>query len=142
MRTDRGTTLLLFPAAVLVMMILGAIAVDLGNVQLARRQLVSAAGAAADDASDQLSVASVRSGGPFRLDPDAARRRALDDLARADLPGHAAGRSSVVVDPTGRTVTVTIARDVPHIFGRAIPGVPDSQRVTVTISARLHEPAP
>ena len=147
MGSDRGTTLLLFPAAVLVMMMLGAIAVDLGEVQLAHRQLVRAVGTAADDAADQLDVSALRdtSAGPGdsrlqRLDGDAARRIATDDLATADLPGRPVGAPIITLGPAPGTVTVSVTRDIPHIFGRAVPGVPDAERITVRLSGKLREP--
>jgi hypothetical protein len=151
MRPDRGTTLLLFPAAVLIMMMLGAIAVDLGEVQLAHRQLIREVGTAADDAADRLDVAGLRDSSAEsgsqddrleRLDPDAARATALADLAAADLPGRAVGAPTITIGPAPGTVTVSVTRDIPHIFGRAVPGVPDAQRITVRLSGRLRQPLP
>ena len=150
MRPDRGTTLLLFPVAVLVMMMLGAIAVDLGEVQLAHRQLVREVGTAADDAADRIDVSGLRDDEPNgtgqrdgrldHIDGDAARRTALADLAAADLPGRAVGTPTVTIGPQPGTVTVSVTRDIAHIFGRAVPGVSDSQRITVRLSGKLRDP--
>jgi hypothetical protein len=151
MRTDRGTTLLLFPVAVLVMMVLGAIAVDLGEVQLAHRQLVREVGTAADDAADRLDVGGLRDaaggGADVRLgtlDEQAATRTALEDLDPNDLPGRPIPGSPPVVTfgPAPGTVNVEVTRDIPYIFAKAIPGAPKSQRITVRLSGHLRQPPP
>jgi Flp pilus assembly protein TadG len=146
-RSERGTTLLLFPAAVLVMMMLGAIAVDLGEVQLAHRQLIREVGTAADDGADQLNLNGLRDPGATnadltRLDPDAVRRTVLADLTENDLPGRPVGPPTVTIGPDPGVVTVTVTRDIPHIFGRAVPGVPNAERITVRLSGRIRDPGP
>src|SRR3954452_750854 len=50
-RGERGSVLILVPAGVLVLMLLGAIAVDFSVAYLAKRQLEAAAGAAVNDAA-------------------------------------------------------------------------------------------
>jgi hypothetical protein len=77
------------------------------------------------------------------LDQAAATRTALADLS-ADLPGRAVLGSppQVVVGPTPGTVTVTVTRDIPHIFGKALPGAPDAERITVSLSGHLRQPPP
>ena len=64
---------MLMPAAVLIVMVLGAIAVDLTAVRLGQRELIAAAGDAANDAvTVGLDEAALRSGQGYRLDPDRA----------------------------------------------------------------------
>jgi Flp pilus assembly protein TadG len=139
-RPDRGTTLLLFPAAVMVLMILGAIAVDLGAVYASRRSLIREVGAVADDAAGHIDIGALRRGLPTTIDFDTARRAALADLASTDLPGDAVGPPIVEPGPTSDTIVVEVTRDVPHIFGRAVPGVPRTERITVRLSGTIGEP--
>ncbi|MEZ5165726.1 MAG: hypothetical protein R2695_04245 [Acidimicrobiales bacterium] len=47
---EKGTVLLLFPTAVLIMVLLGAIVVDVGLTQVRARELDAVAGSAANDA--------------------------------------------------------------------------------------------
>jgi hypothetical protein len=139
-RPERGTTLLLFPAAVLVLMVLGSIAVDLGAVYTARRSLIREVGAIADDAAGHLDVAALRRGEPPSIDLAAARRSALADLAATDLPGEPVGPPVVEAGPTPDTVVVEVTRDVPHLFGRAVPGVPRTERIVVRLTGTISEP--
>ena len=83
MGTDRGSSLMLMPAAVLVVMVLGAIAVDQSIVYTQQRELVAAAEAAANDAAG------------YGLDRDAFydRNEVVFDLARARAAALAALRA-------------------------------------------------
>ena len=139
-RSDRGTTLLLFPAAVMVLMVLGAIAVDLGSVYAARRSLIREVGAIADDAAGHIDIAALRSGRPVAIDLDTARSAALTDLALTDLPGEPVGPPIVEPGTAPDTIVVEVTRDVPHIFGTAVPGVPRTERITVRLSGTIGEP--
>lgn len=134
-REDRASTLLLVPAATMVLLLLGAIAVDLSAVHLARRELLRAAAHAADDAASMVDRAGLRRTGEARLDPDAAARVVRAELALARLPGDVTA-IDVRVDAAAGTVDVTASMDVEPVFGRAIPGV-DRTTVTVTVSGRL-----
>ena len=114
---------MLMPAAVLVVMVLGALAVDFTVARLARRDLAAAADAAANDAvTAGLNEAAFRETGQFVLDP--AR---VDAVVRASLALHAAdvvSRATVTIatDATAGTVTVTLRSTADAVFGRAIPG--------------------
>ena len=132
---SRGSVLMLMPAAVLIVLVLSAIAVDLSIVQLGQRELVDAADAAANDAVTYgLSEQQLREGGGYRLDParaEQAVRRSLDAegvLDRLAEPPR--------VEITGAdTVTVVLTMDVDHLFARSLPGTPDATEVTATGSA-------
>ena len=140
-RHERGSTLLLFPAAVLVLMVLGAIAVDLGSVYAAGRTLVREVGGGADDAAARLDIAHLRATGDAVIDLDAARRSVLADLALDPLPGRPAGPVVVALGAPPDTIVVEAARDIPHVFGRAVPGVPDTERITVRLTGTIRPPA-
>ncbi len=137
---ERGTTLLLVPAAVLVLMVLGAIAVDLSLLGGARRDLIRSVGAIADDAAARLDIDRLRSGAPIAIDEVAARDQIMRDLASADLPGRPDGPPRIEAGSEPGTIVVEVTRRVRHVFGRAVPGVPDDEPITVRLVGRISDP--
>lgn len=134
---DRGSVLLLFPAAVLIMFVLAAIAVDLTAIHTRQRDLQAAATDAANDAATAgLDEAALRAGLGYRIDPTRAWFTALNVLDAKGILGDLEGGVDVEVSDDG-TVTVRLARRVPHIFARSIPGAPDDQIVRATATARV-----
>lgn len=132
MGDERGSALLLMPAAVLVVMVLGAIAVDAAVAFLAERDLAAAAAAAANDAATAaLDEDALRRGAGYRLDPalvEDAVARAL--TARGVDPG-----TDVAVAVDGTEVRVTLAGRAELVFSPSIPGAPDTVAVEATASA-------
>jgi len=127
--TDRGSSLMLMPAAVLVVMVLGAIAVDQSIVYIQQRELV-----AADDAAG------------YGLDRDAFydRNEVVFDLARARAAALAAlrarridARAEVSLGPGGTEVVVSLRAEVEYVFAGAIPGAPGTTEVRALASAEL-----
>lgn len=126
---ERGSTLLLFPAALLIMIALAAMTVDSAIAFLAQRELVNATGAAANDAATEaLSDSSFYERNQVALselgveDVAVARVHALLDLARHhDLTVRAEAIPPVAVG-CAWTVRVTASSRVDELFGRAIPG--------------------
>lgn len=135
-RRDRGTTLLLFPAAVLVLMVLAAIAVDLSLVHVARRELVRVCSHAADDAASVIDQDALRRGEPLTVDLEAARRVVRAELAAADLPGRLVGPVRVERGPAPTSVVVEATLEVDRIFA---PGFGDrsTDRVTARVEGHL-----
>jgi hypothetical protein len=130
---------MLMPAAVLVVMVLGAIAVDLTAVRLGQRELITAAGDAANDAvTVGLDEAALRAGRGYHLDPARAEAAALDALAAQGLLDDLAGPPEVTVVDDG-TVEVRLSRRVPHLFARALPGAPDDVLVQATATAHVEQ---
>lgn len=133
-RRDRGSVLMLMPAAVLIVLLLGSIAVDFSAVFLRQRELYSAASAAANDAATYgVDEALFRAAKGYQLDP-------ANVAKAADAAFEARGFHRPEVDwQTGVVgtdeVEITATMDVPYVFAKAIPGVPHSQRVTVHVSA-------
>ena len=125
---------MLMPAAVLVVLVLGAIAVDLSAVHLAERELLDLASSMANDAvTAGLPPEAIR-GGSHRLDEGRVR----DALVRTlDAQGH--GDEVVVALDVGTgapaTLTVTLRRPVEHLFAKAIPGADDTTTVRATATA-------
>jgi hypothetical protein len=127
---DRASTLLFFPAALLVMVVLAAVTVDFARLHLAQRQVDDLAAATANDAvTVGLDVAALRSGDDYRLAPNRVRALAAARAADAALPVALVARLT-----DARSVTVTASAPVPLAFSRAIPGAP--QTVTVQGEAR------
>lgn len=127
---DRASTLLFFPAVLLVMVVLAAITVDVARLHLARRQVDDVAAATANDAvTVGLDVGGLRSGEDYRLAPGRVRAVARAHADHAALPVAVTARTT---DP--RSVAVMVSAVVPLSFSRAIPGVP--HYVTVRGAAR------
>ena len=136
---DRGTTLLFFPAALLVMVVLASITVDFARLHLGQRQADDLAAATANDAvTVGLDETAIRSGAGYRLDVSRVDAVVAGHLAGADrstLRGVTA-RGSV---QGARSVTVTVAAHVPLAFAHAVPGTPASVgiRARATATAQL-----
>ena len=126
---QRGSTLLLFPAALLIMLALAAVTVDSAIAFMAQRQLVNATAAAANDAATralsdrafyqddrieltQSAVESVAVDRVFQL-VDPARHHGLTVTAQASAPAGAG---------CSWTVRVSASSRVDELFGRAMPG--------------------
>jgi hypothetical protein len=126
---------MLMPAAVLVVMVLGAIAVDSARLFLAQRELADAAAAAANDAvtaalSDD---AFYRAGGRLELDPVHASRT-VDDAVRARAPaGLAIDPPSVTI--AGRQICVALRATVTPLFAKAVPGAGRPRSVAARAAA-------
>jgi len=128
-RAEQGSTLLLFPAAVLIMMALAAMAVDSSIAFLAQRELANATAAAANDAAAEaisdasfyqqnrieLSAATVEAVAMDRVFSvvDQSRHHSLAVRAEA-MPPAAAG--------CAWTVRVQASSQVDELFAKALPG--------------------
>jgi hypothetical protein len=138
-RADRGSVLMLMPAAILVVMVLGAIAVDLTAVRLGQRELVAAAGDAANDAvTVGLDEAALRRGAGYRIDPGRAEDAVLASLAAKGILDDLDEPPTVIVLGPD-SVEVQLARRVPHIFAKALPGAPDDELVRATVTAQVEQ---
>jgi Flp pilus assembly protein TadG len=142
-RGEDGNVLLLFPAAVLVLVILGALAVDFSIVYLGEREAADLAAALANDAASALDEsafygeADPTAEAEFRLDED---RAAALIAARVDAREREGDGFTVVGQPTlsldGATrLRVTVTAEVPLVFSRALPGAP--RVATVEASAEV-----
>lgn len=136
-RSERGSVLMLMPAAVLIVVVLGAIAVDLSVVRLGQRELIAAAADAANDAATfGIDQRALRAGAPPTVDPARA-----DDAVRASLDAKGllddlAAPPEVTVTDDG-TVEVRLVRRVPYVFAKALPGTDAAATVRGTGAARL-----
>lgn len=122
----RGSVLFLFPVGLVIVVLLGAIAVDLGNVWLQQRRLADAADAAANDAvTFGIDQGALRSNGRLVLDPVRVRRSVARSVRAHGLATTTRAPSvSIGADATGDpTVEVRLDGEVGLIFGRLVrPG--------------------
>jgi hypothetical protein len=142
---DRGSVLMLMPAGVLIVLVLGAMAVDLSVVHLGEREVSAAASAAVNDAVSQgLDEATLYDSGRYALDPTRVRQVIVTTLAAQDGTGRdlrlSSGPTLADADGDGAvdTVTLSVEMEVDYIFARGLPGGPDHLTVeaTATASAR------
>lgn len=136
-RGHRGSALMLMPAAVLIMFVLGAIAVDLTAIRLGQRELQAALTDAANDAATgALDESLVRAGLGYRIDSARAQSIAVEAIAAKGVLRDVSEGPTVSIGEDG-SVTVTASRRVDHVFGRALPGVPRHETVRATATASL-----
>jgi hypothetical protein len=131
---ERGSVLMLMPAGVLVVLLLGAMAFDLSVVFLRQRQASSVAVAVANDlATAALDQEALRGDGTYRLDQARADDLAPEMLRASDLDGEVLDLEVNVVAPD--TVEVRVVVAVEYVFARAIPGAADGTTVTASATA-------
>lgn len=128
--------LLLFPAAVLMVVAMAAVAVDSSIAFLGERELANATAAAANDAAGlAVSDRAFYEGGRIELDPAVVERVAVGRV-RAALDGgrhRALAVEARALPPAGPgcgwTVRVSARARLAYIFSPAVPGAPDSVTV-------------
>ena len=128
---------MLVPAAVLVLVILAAIAVDSSVVMLGQRELANATAAAANDAATvAIDVDRLRRDDCIEiLDERAYEVAAKAALLQSDAVEILPGDIEVTVDDL--EVTVAMSGTVEHVFAKAVPGGRRTSRVSATSTAAL-----
>ena len=140
--TERGSALMLMPAAVLVMVVLGAFAVDGALVFLGEREVANlAAGVANDIAGAALDREVFYDPEDGRVALDAERAEEVLGLALAAYqPEYLANVAALELDVTGDDqVTVTIGATVDYLFAAALPGSADGVAVSATATATAQQ---
>jgi len=136
---DQGSVLMLMPAAVLIVLLLGAIAVDLTVVHLRQRAAVSAAASAANDAVTYgLDQSALRRGQGYHLDPNRVARAVTESIESQGLDDDLVSPPEVS-QPTPDTVTVVLHVRALYIFARALPHGPTDTIVTATATATIDQ---
>ena len=128
---------MLMPAAVMVVIVLGSIAVDFAIAFLGEREALSLATAAANDAATAgLDEAAFRRTGDFTIDERRARRvvRSTLEASAPELGDVEVDVSFPVVDGV-EAVRVVVSGTVAYVFAKAIPGAPDGVRVEAVATA-------
>lgn len=134
---DHGSVLMLVPAAVLVLVVLAAIAIDSAIVVLAQRDLLNRTAAAAND----VAGFAVSEDGFYRsadglVELDQERARAFVDLvfsAERRPPSYESWDGRAVTD--GRRVVVEATARVRYLFAPAVPGATRTATVTARSTA-------
>jgi Flp pilus assembly protein TadG len=128
-RDERGSALLLFPAAILIMVALAAMAVDSSIEFLAQRELANATTAAANDAATEaLSDRSFYQGDRIELSSSAVEAVAVDRVFQLvdQRRHHNLAVQADAIPPAGPgcawTVRVVATSRVDELFGKALPG--------------------
>jgi hypothetical protein len=120
---QRGSVLILVPALVLVLLVLGAIAVDASIAYLGRRQVADFTASAADRAAaSALDKPSFYAGDGVRIDPAIAMQVVADAEAVARAGGLDLTAVTVTVAPSAQAVTVAATAQVRTVFGIAVGG--------------------
>lgn len=136
-RRERGSSLMLMPAAVLVMVVLGSIAVDFSIAFLGEREVAGLAAAAANDAvTAGLDVDRFRADGEYTLDPALVEQvvAATIDASSTEVDLQDPVVELLVVDGAP-AVRVTLRGTIGYVFAPAIPGAPDRTTVEATALA-------
>lgn len=144
---ERGSTLLLFPAALLIMVALAAMTVDSAIAFMAQRELMNATAAAANDAATEaLSDAAFYRDNVIRLSAAAVEAIAVARVsALVDQVRHRNLTVTAVALPPGAgctwTVRVTASSTVEQLFGKAMPGSRGTASVSATATATPRQDA-
>ncbi|MCU1453764.1 MAG: hypothetical protein JWN46_1910 [Acidimicrobiales bacterium] len=132
LRSERGSVLMLMPAAVVIVFVLAAIAVDQALAFGQQRALVSAAQACANDAASWgADPTSIRDGSGLRYDPARVARVISADLAAHDV--HARVSWTLLPD----RIVVRLRGHADRIFTRAAPGMASRTELLATAEAVL-----
>ena len=130
---DRGSVLLLFPAAFLVMLVLAATTIDVGLTHVRAHELQAVAESAANDSLGALDVAALRDHGTLELDPQRVRTIVADTVAAGPVPASEIVAIDLRRDPVGRLeVAITLRLRVDLVMAPALPGGPTSTTITRT----------
>lgn len=136
---DHGSVLMLMPAAVLIVLLLGAVAVDLSIVQLRQREAVAGAASAANDAvTFALDQDALRRGDGYRLDADRVVR-AVDESLDAQGLTESLTEPPTITMPTPTSVTVMLRMRVDFVFARSLPRSPRGTVVRGSATADVAE---
>jgi len=131
MSRERGSVLMLMPAAVLIVLLLGAVAVDSAIVYLKQRQAYNVAFDAANDAAGAgFDLDAARTTGEIVWDPVQLEALAQEAIAAAGVDGV----ELVSAAPDGEGVEVTVAVTVEHLFVQVF-GNPARDRLSVSARA-------
>lgn len=134
-RAERGSVLLLYPAGILVVIILGAMAVDYAIAFQAQRELANATTAVANDVAVEAisNQAFYQGGGRIVLSQQVVNGLQPTALVQSQLNRQFRGvQVQAGVSPDGRCVVLRAQADVDYIFAKAIPGASRS----LTVHAR------
>ena len=125
--------LLLFPAAVFVVLVLAAITLDVGFAHVRAQQLRFVAASAANDALGSLDADALRSTGRISFDHAEAERLVHAAVAQGPIPEADVAAVTIARRAANRwEIAVTLSVDVRFVIAPALPGAARSVPVTAT----------
>jgi Flp pilus assembly protein TadG len=140
---DDGSALVLFPAGMLALLVLAAIAFDFSIAYQRKRALVDlAATSAADAVTYGLDGERFRATGDYCLDPSRARAAIAEDVAASDLAATVVSvelRADDARPGCATGVEVTLRATAPAFFAKAVPGAADERSLEATMGATAVE---
>ncbi len=135
---ERGTVLLLFPTAIFVVVVMGAIAVDVSLSRVRANELGSVAASAANDALASIDVPALRNGEGFTFDYAKAVDIVKSSVRAGPLPKANVTAVTIDRDPQGRSrISVTLTLVVDFVIAQALPGGLNSTTITRTRSVTI-----
>ncbi len=118
---DRGSVLMLMPAALLIVFVLGSISIEFATVSMRQRALYNAADAAANDAATYaIDRVVLRSMGEVVLDPALVEEAVTLSLRAQGVELAKAPRIELSADR--KTIRLELVQNVPYVIARALPG--------------------
>ena len=132
---DRGSILLLVPAAFLVVMILASIAVDMSLVHLRQRQAHDLASSAANDVVTAGANHAALRNGRVELAQGDTEALVARIVAASDLAPQVVGSPVVRIRPDAVEVELSLRAD--YVFASVVPGAPEGTTVTAIASASV-----
>ena len=118
---SRGSVLMLMPAALLVVFVLGSISLEFATVSMRQRSLYNAADAAANDAATYgIDQSVLRTTGEVVLDPVLVEQAIELSIRVQGIQLAAAPR--VEISDDRKSIELELVQHVPYIIARALPG--------------------
>lgn len=134
--SERGSVLLLFPAAFLIVLVLGSIAIDAGVAFMRQRELAAAASAAINDGVTLATADALERGDGVQIDPARLEVAVIESLDRRGILPTLTEAPRITVTATDR-IEVTLVAHVDYVIAPALPGGRDGVDVRATATARL-----
>lgn len=132
---DRGSALILIPAWILILVLLGGIAVDTAAIHMAQRRGNRQLAMIVADASQIIDTGHLLETGEMRLHPAGAQRVVNELVDQTDFPGTLHSAPEVSIDTVAGTVTARLELQVPHIFLKAAPTASEYEIVPIQATA-------
>ena len=124
------------PAAVLIVLVLGAITVDVGLGAVRARELRAVAASAANDTLAALDVAALRRDGAIVIDRTRALEIVTEAIATGPLPDASIERLTITQDGLGPPeIELQLGLDVDLVLAPALPAAP--RQIHVSASERV-----
>ena len=137
---DRGSAMMLMPAAFLVVLLLGSIALDFGLLHARQREIYHLAdGAANDAASYAVDTAVLRSLGCIALRPDAATAAAQASIGASGIADVQLDGVELTVIDDLPAVVVNVSLEAQLILAPAVPGGSSTRHLEATATAQLFD---